>query len=646
MRAVLFVLLTLILAAVLPAACGPSQEDLDATATMVAAEIFATQTAGAPTPTTTPTQTPLPTNTPVPTNTPTPSPTPSPTVTPTPSATPTPDLLSYLPTEADLPAGFIEVPPDSFGLLGDLVSESGESTAVAFMNLEQPEFLLVFLYSSPSESGQQMFQRLLTDPDALASIFLTGAGLSGIDDERILEYAEIPDIDEVGEESAGVTMAIRDEGDVLRMNLIAFSRGDYQLLIVSVNDDAETSQLQLGEVAGLVDRRLTTDTGQPGTTTLEELPECDDPLGCVFIAPGEPIKLASALVITGRDAPLGLDSQHGIDLALEFRGDVLDHPVEVQHEDEQCNAEGGQNAATKIVSDPQIVAMVGTSCSGAAVPAAQIVSAAGYVMVSPSNTTPALTDPDMAWQPGYLRVSHNDEIQGAAMAGFAYNELGVRKVAAIHDGDPYTERLARAFATPFKEWGGEIVAFEAEASDATDVEPLLTTIAAAEPDLIYYPVFMNLGSLLTNTAAEMEDLEGVILAGADGMLSPSFLAATGEASEGMYFSGPNLRFEGGFYQEGFLPTYVEEFGMEPTAVFHAHAFDAINMILDAIEEVAQQAADGSLLIGRQALRDALYATDGFEGITGTLSCDAFGDCAATTIVVIQVQNGEFVRIWP
>jgi len=374
--------------------------------------------------------------------------------------------------------------------------------------------------------------------------------------------------------------------------------------------------------------------------------ECTDEIGCVEVAPDEPIKLASSLVITTADAPLGLDSQHGVDLAVEFRGDVLGHAVEFQHEDDQCNAEGGQNSATKITSDPQIVAVVGTSCSGAAVPASEIISNAGFVMVSPSNTSPALTDPNDAFHVGYLRTAHNDKIQGRAMAEFAYNELGVRKAAAIHDGDPYTEGLARVFADSFEELGGEIVAFEAEAKDATNVEPLLTTVAASEPEFIYYPVFIALGSLLTNTAAQVEGLEGVILAAADGVQSPSFLENTAGASEGMYFSGPDLSFEGGFYQDEFLPAYIEKYGEEPTAVFHAHSFDATNMILDAIEEVAQQGDDGTLLIGRQALRDALYSTSGFDGITGTLTCDEFGDCANPVISVSQAQNGEFVRIWP
>jgi len=374
--------------------------------------------------------------------------------------------------------------------------------------------------------------------------------------------------------------------------------------------------------------------------------ECTDDIGCVEIAPDEAILLSSALVISGPNAPLGLDSQHGVEIALDMRGDVLDHAVELLPEDDGCNAEGGQASATKIVSNQQIVAVIGTSCSGAGVPASKIISDAGMVMVSPSNTSIALTDPNQSWNPGYLRTAHNDRVQGPAMADFVLNELGLTKAAAIHDGDPYTEGLAAAFVNAFKEMGGEIVAFEAEAADATNVEPLLTTIAAAGPEFIFYPVFIPLGSLLTNAARDIPGLEGVALGAADGMQSPSFLENTAGTSEGMYLSGPDLSFSNTFYQDDFLPAYLDKYGTEPTAPFHAHSFDATNMILDAIEEVAQVGSDGTLLIGRQALRDALYATKGYAGVTGELNCDQYGDCAFPQISVSQIQSGEFVRIWP
>lgn len=373
--------------------------------------------------------------------------------------------------------------------------------------------------------------------------------------------------------------------------------------------------------------------------------ECTDAIGCVEVAAGDPIQIASALVISGANADLGLDSQRGVEIALKMRPEVLGHKVELIAEDDGCSAEGGQTAGTKIVANPQIVGAIGTSCSGAGVPFAQILSDAGYATISPSNTSPALTDPNQAFKIGYLRTAHNDLIQGAAMADYAYDVRGFTKAAAIHDGDPYTEGLAKAFSDAFTALGGEMVAFEAEAKDATNVEPLLTTIAASSPEFLFYPVFMPLGGLLTNTARTIPGLENTVLGAADGLQSQTLLDAAGENAEGMYASGPNLEFSNSMYQDEFVPMYTEMFGEAPINVFHAHAYDAANMLMDAIAAVAQQGADGTLLIGRQALRDALYATSGYAGITGTLTCSEYGDCADPNIAVKKVENGEFVQVW-
>lgn len=375
---------------------------------------------------------------------------------------------------------------------------------------------------------------------------------------------------------------------------------------------------------------------------------CEDEIGCVEYAPDDPIRIASALVITGPNAQLGQDSQRGVEIAIEDRGEIEGHPIELQPEDDGCSAEGGQTAAQKIVSDPTIVGLIGTSCSGAGVPASSVIADAGYVMISPSNTAPVLTAPDTR-EEGYFRTAHNDEIQGRAMAEFAYNELGVRSAAAIHDGDPYTEGLASVFRDAFEELGGEIVAFEAESPEATNVTPVLTTIAAAgPPEFLYYPVFTVLGANLTQQARQVEGLENTIIAGADGILSPDFLSAAGDAALGMYLSGPDLGFENEIYDE-FLATYEENYGSEPVAAFHAHSYDATNILLDAVAEVAQVAGDGTMLIGRQALRDAVAATSGYEGITGTLTCDETGDCADPQIAVNEVQETDdgldFVPIW-
>lgn len=383
-----------------------------------------------------------------------------------------------------------------------------------------------------------------------------------------------------------------------------------------------------------------------GCAPKEEPFDCEDSIGCVTYAPDDPIRIASALVISGPNIDLGMDSQYGVEIAIDFKGEVLGHKVELQAEDDGCSAEGGQTAGQKIVSDPTIIGVVGTSCSGAGVPMSQVVSDAGYLMVSPSNTSPTLTDPNIAWKPGYLRTAHNDNVQGAAMADFAYDELGARSAAAIHDGDPYTEGLAKVFADSFEKRGGEIVMFTAVNKGDSDMRPVLTAVSAAgPPDLIYYPVFTAEGGFLTKQAKEVSGLENTILAAADGMISDAAAEAVGEAGEGMYFSGPSTDFFGGTYQK-FLKAYVDKTGGEPISVFHSHSFDATNLILDCVEEVAAQEDDGTIHVGRQDMRDCLYATKDYEGITGLLTCDQYGDCADAKIVVKQLTDGKYIKIWP
>ena len=408
-------------------------------------------------------------------------------------------------------------------------------------------------------------------------------------------------------------------------------------------------------VAGMVLAACATPTAAPATKPPAAAPtepapiasmECVDAIGCVSYAPGEPIRLASALVISGANSDLGLDSQHGVEIAIEFKGQVLGHDVQLQAEDDGCNAEGGQAAGQKIVSDPSIIGVVGTSCSGAGVPMSKVISEAGYFMISPSNTSPVLTDPNNAWNPGYYRTAHNDKVQGAAMADYAYNVLGLKTAAAIHDGDPYTEGLANAFRTSFEALGGTVVAYTAVNVGDTDMRPVLTAVAAAgPPEFIYFPIFTAECAFIAKQAKEVSGLEDTVLAAADGCISAAAAEAIGDAGAGMFFSGPDIAFTGSEY-EAFKAAYQADFGSAPLSVFHAHAFDATNLIFGCIEKIGILQGDGTLDIGREAMRECIGSTSGYQGITGTLTCDQYGDCADPKISVSELQNGEYVRIWP
>ncbi len=370
-----------------------------------------------------------------------------------------------------------------------------------------------------------------------------------------------------------------------------------------------------------------------------------DPIGVVTIKKGQPVHIAYWMVVAGPDASLGTDTKRGVEIAIQDRGGkLLGHPIKLSGQDEGCNAEGGQAAATKIASDPTVVAAIGSNCSSAARPGAPILWKAGIPTVSPSNTAPYLTDPKRGPEyDGYLRTAHNDKVQGAVAAQFAIKKLGVKTAATIHDGSVYAEQLQAVFAEEFKKLGGTITSQEAVAPTDTDMRPVLTKIATQKPQFIYYPIFIAAAGHITRQVKEVAGLEKTYLMSADGSFSPDFYKAAGEAAVGMFHSSPDFSaFATGY--KGFLEKHQKKYGEKPIAPFHAHGYDAALMVFSAIEKVAVKEGD-TLYIPRKALRDALYATKGLKGLTGTLTCDQYGDCADPRITVNQIQNGEYVPVW-
>ena len=258
-------------------------------------------------------------------------------------------------------------------------------------------------------------------------------------------------------------------------------------------------------------------------------------------------------------------------------------------------------------------------------------------MVSSSNTNPDLTNPDNPdhWT-GYLRTSHNDLFQGRLAAEFAYNELGLRKAATVHDGSPYAQSLQQVFADVFKELGGTITAQEAVTVGDTNFKPVLTRIASGSPEIIYFPIFEPEGNYFTSQKCEVVGLENTKLIGADGLFTSGFPAASGSCALGMYLSSPYVGSSG---MTNFLAKYEAAFGEGPTSGFAPHSYDAMNMIFAAIEKVAVVDVDGTVHVPRQALRDALYNTNNFPGLTGNLACDENGDCATgEALAVYQISQ--------
>jgi branched-chain amino acid transport system substrate-binding protein len=372
-----------------------------------------------------------------------------------------------------------------------------------------------------------------------------------------------------------------------------------------------------------------------------------DALGVITIPAGEKIHVAFWGVLSGADASLGQDSLYGAQIAVADKGGkLLGHDINLTTEDGLCTVEGGAAAAAKMAADNTIVGLIGSSCSDEAVGGIAAITAAGLTTISPSNTRPALTAPDRdATFAGYARTAHSDAFQGKAVAEFVFNVLKKKTAATIHDGSAYAEALQQVFADEYTALGGQIVAQEAVSKGQTDMKPVLTTVAAANPEVIYDPVFVAEGGFLWAQHKDVPGLENVVMIGSDGMFTPDFVKAAGAAAEGGYLSSPNFSaFQAGYAD--FLTKYEALAGSKPISAFHAHSYDAANILFAAIEKVAVKADDGTLYIPKQALRDAIFATKDFQGVTGVLSCSATGDCGAPLIAMYQITAAEVGGDWP
>ncbi len=358
-----------------------------------------------------------------------------------------------------------------------------------------------------------------------------------------------------------------------------------------------------------------------------------EPLGKVGVGRSAPIEIRALLsgsVVTGISPVI----ETAIGLAIEDFGPVHGHPVSLRVLDEKCSGEGGRAAAGAVVADERVVGVIGTICSGAAVAASPILGAAGLTMISPANTSPRLTS-DLAdnagpdYHAGYYRVANNDLVTARVVAKFSYEELGLRRMVTVHDGDAYTDALAHAFAVAFRGHGGEVPVIARVSKGQTDMGGVLADFAAAEPDGLFFPLFPAEAMVLIRQAAEIDALDGVTRIGGAATLTPALLALP--ESEGLYITGPdpgdggNVNRATGRSAADVRAAIEAALGRPPTSAYWAHGYDATTLLLAAIEEVAVVDGD-TLSIDRAALRNALAATARFGGLIGTLTCDEFGDC--------------------
>lgn len=379
----------------------------------------------------------------------------------------------------------------------------------------------------------------------------------------------------------------------------------------------------------------------------ETAPDCPDPLGCVYIPAGEPIEIGALQTFgEGIGDISGIDQVRGLELAAAEQERILDHPVIVNSQDELCSAEGGAGGAGILLENPQIVGVIGTTCDEAAVAAAPLFSEAGWVLISGANISPELTqsqgEPGFAHVPGYFRTIPNSEWQGQAAAAFVIQELGLNQVATLHEEFPYSTALRVSFNTTLSNLSGTIAVDAPLALDDAGWDALVAEMVAADVQLIYLPLgYASTIDTVTRIRTTPE-LDNMIMLASVTAFSETFLGSVGEYGLGLYAAAPLAPAHDRYthYRDLFRSTYQTE----PTDAidFSVYAYDAAYLLFQAIEQVAQVGEDGSLLIGRGALREAIAATHGYPGAAAELFCDVWsqGDCGNPVIAISRLDDPD------
>jgi branched-chain amino acid transport system substrate-binding protein len=475
-----------------------------------------------------------------------------------------------------------------------------------------------------------------------------------------------------GAEPANLPLEIESEADLIRRYAFSLSNGDRLVAVwtdgVAVDDDpgvAATLTLPgvaASEVVGIdvlygFEQQLITE--QDGANlVIRDLLVRDYPTfvrlsgatalspNTITIGPGAPIRLGYLLAESTltESSWLGLDSRRAVEVALaDAGGQLLGHPVELMGFDTQCNKLAAQRAARLLAAEPDILGVIGTTCSVEAAAALQELSGASIVLVSPSNSDPALTAPE-SHHPLYLRTFPSDAVQAQAVARFAYAELGARTLATIYyANDPYSLHIRDSVCQEFADLGGECVAERTVNRGDTIMTALLNRIGQAAPDALYAVLAPPEASRIVSQWKDTTGLKDTALILQELSFSPALLELSGEDAVGVYVSKTAAGIDGSSdaYQ-AFLLGYRDLFGGAPDSPFHPFAYDAAAMLLDAIRRAAIPLESGALLVDREAVRAQMFATREFDRLTGSLTCSPAGDCAAAALggIVYVIDSGD------
>ncbi|MDO5499932.1 MAG: branched-chain amino acid ABC transporter substrate-binding protein [Propionibacteriaceae bacterium] len=354
-------------------------------------------------------------------------------------------------------------------------------------------------------------------------------------------------------------------------------------------------------------------------------------------------KIGVIAPISGELSAMGLGIRNSVELAIRQAneaGDLNGWTLEMAAEDDQAQPDAGRNAATKLAGDSAVIGVVGPLNSSVGQALQPVLAQAGIALVSPANTNPSLTrgpdleNPKRTYE-NYFRTCTTDDVQGPFAARYLLDN-DIREVATIHDKKAYGQGLVEAFSEYFTANGGTIVGAETINPDDKDFSAVISKISGANPKAVYY------GGEYPVAGPMSQQMKGaglnVPLMGGDGIYDAKFIELAGPNSNGDLATSVGAPVEDLPSAKAFIDAYDQAGFSDGYSAYGAYAYDAANAIIAALKDSLADASD--VASARQATIEGIGAVD-FDGATGKVSFDEFGDSTARVLTAYKVENGEW-----
>jgi branched-chain amino acid transport system substrate-binding protein len=311
------------------------------------------------------------------------------------------------------------------------------------------------------------------------------------------------------------------------------------------------------------------------------------------------------------------------------------YPVELVIEDNESKAESAVKANTKLITEDEVVAIVGPQASSQAIPAGDVANNYKTPMISPWSTNPNTTKD----RPYVFRGCFLDPFQGPVVANFVSDHFGFKKAAVLFDvASDYPKGLAEVFKKAWEKKHGEgsVVAYESFTTKDTDFSSQLTKINNSGAEFLFTPQYYNEVALIVKQAHELGWKKPIV--GSDSWGSAETVALCGKDCYGLFFSTHYAAAGAEGATKEFIERYEKEHGYTPDDVA-ALTWDSLRLIETAIKNAGK--ITGDVKKDRQAIRDALAKIKNFKGITGDMTFTEDGDPIKCAVIVRISDEGKY-----